>query len=150
MKRPWFLVLLAGLLVAAGVPKKDEALQKELERMAGTWAVVAHEVGGQKQNKEMVEQANVRLIVKGTKYIVFFGEQQVTQGTLKLDPTAKPKTIDAVADDGPTKGEAMPGIYELEGDSMRVVFAQPGEPRPTEFRTRAGTNQIMIQYKRVK
>jgi uncharacterized protein (TIGR03067 family) len=143
------LVLLVLKREKPAAPKEDE-VKKELAKMEGTWTIVIHESNGKKQTDEEVKAVKMKLVVKGDKYTVFLDDKPLTQGTLKLDPSKKPKTIDAVADDGPFKGTAMPGIYELEGDDMKVNFGQPGAARPTEFKTKEGSNQVLIGYKRVK
>jgi uncharacterized protein (TIGR03067 family) len=52
-------------------------------------------------------------------------------GTLALDPTRKPKTVDRKES---RDGEIMLGIYEIEGDTLRVVTPlAPGGARPKQF-----------------
>lgn len=150
MRTTGLLVLVVGGWLMAADGPKEEAARKDLDRMQGTWMVTVHELNGQKTTAEQNQEAKSKLVVKGDKYTVYFGDQRITEGVLKLDPTRKPRTIDALAADGPAKGQAMPGIYELEGDDMRVCFGQPGKERPTAFATQAGTNQILLGYKRVK
>jgi len=45
---------------------------------------------------------------------------------------------------------ATTGIYELDGDTLRVCFVPQGEQRPTEFVSKPGTKVTIIEYKRVK
>jgi uncharacterized protein (TIGR03067 family) len=147
-----YKVLGVAVLVtaAAAARAQDEAAGKDLKRMEGTWAVVVHEADGKKTTEEENKKADIKLEVKDGKYAVYFGEKKIATGTIKLDAGKKPRQIDAVAEDGPLKGKAMPGIYELNGDTMRVCFAQPGGERPTEFRTKEGTGQVLLGYKRLK
>ena len=63
-------------------------------------------------------------------------------GTIRLDPSTKPASIDVIPSDGPHKGKVQPGIYAFQGDDMWTVFAEPGQPRPTGFKTRPGTMEI--------
>jgi uncharacterized protein (TIGR03067 family) len=144
---PW-LVLAAGLCLAAGA--QEDAAKKDLEQMQGTWTVAAQEMGGAKLTDEQIKQANVKLVVKGDKYTLSIGDQPIAHGTIKLDPAKKPKAIDTTAEGEQHKGQKMLGIYTLEKDEMKVLFTQPGEDRPAEFRTKQGTQQILITYKRVK
>ncbi len=132
------------VLFAADAPKED-ATKKDLEKMQGTWAVVSQEFSGTKLTEEMIKQANVTLVVKDQTYTILFGTQQVAKGKIKLDATKKPKQIDGIDD----KGMTMLGIYEIDGDMMKVNFAQPGNDRPTELATKEKSMQILIGYKRV-
>jgi uncharacterized protein (TIGR03067 family) len=140
------IVLLA---LAAVARPQDDAAKKDLKQMEGTWAVVLEEMDGKKATEEN-KKADVKLTVKDGKYTVHFGEKQVATGEIKLDAGKTPRQIDAVAADGEFKGKAMPGIYEVKGDTMRVCFAQPGQERPTEFRTKEGSGQMLLSYKRIK
>ncbi len=148
MRTALWLILALGVPLAADA--KEEAAMKELQKMEGTWLVTLLELNGEKATEEQNQRPQIKLLVKGDKYTVYHGEERVVEGTLKLDPTKKPKTMDIIADDGPNKGLAMQGIYELEGDTMKVCFAQLRQERPSEFRTKAGTNQMLFGYKRVK
>jgi uncharacterized protein (TIGR03067 family) len=67
-----------------------------------------------------------------------------------LDPTKKPKAIDAVRSEGMDKGKPMLGIYELEGESQKVCFAPVGKERPTEFSSAAGSGHVLTVWKRAK
>ena len=51
---------------------------------------------------------------------------------------------------GEFKGKTMTGIYEIKGDTMRVCFAGGGKDRPTEFRTKEGSMEMLVTYKRIK
>jgi uncharacterized protein (TIGR03067 family) len=140
-------VLLAVVAVAR---PQDEANRKDLKAMEGTWTVTLHEADGKKLSEEEAKKVDSKLIVKGGKYTVYFGDKEIASGTIKLDAAKTPRQIDAIAEEGPGKGMAMPGIYEIKGDTMRVCFAQPGKDRPKEFRTQEGTGQLLLGYKRAK
>jgi uncharacterized protein (TIGR03067 family) len=147
--RSLLLALAAGVLVAAEAPKED-AGKKDLKAMQGTWEAVSHEEDGRKATEEERKKAQVRLVVKGDEYTISFGKTVGGKGTLKLDPGKKPKQIDVVLGDGPFKGKAMLGIYELKGDELRVCTAMPGKERPKEFSTKKGSQRYLIGYKRLK
>lgn len=40
------------------------------------------------------------------------------------------------------------GIYELRGDTLVLCYSIPGEPRPTEFASKAGTRLQLVTLKR--
>jgi uncharacterized protein (TIGR03067 family) len=70
------------------------------------------------------------------------------KGTFKLDPSAKPKAIDITGTEGPNKGKTIPAIYELTDDTLTVCYNLGGKDRPTEFKTKAGTQLFLVTYKR--
>jgi uncharacterized protein (TIGR03067 family) len=62
------------------------------------------------------------------------------KATFSLDSTKTPKQIDIVSQ-GPNDGKepvSFKGIYELEGNTLRICKAIPGEARPTEFTAKIG------------
>ena len=140
------VVLSASLLTAADV-KKD---RKDLELMQGTWQVVALESGAGKAPKEVLDKANMRLTIKGNKFVSKSGDKLLLEGTLEIDPTKKPRTMDAKGTDPAGKEMATTGIYELKGDTMRVCFVLKGEKRPTAFVVKPGSKVALFEYRRVK
>jgi uncharacterized protein (TIGR03067 family) len=133
------MVLLAS--VAGGGDSQDD------DTLAGTWLPSAAELGGQPFPDEV--RKTIKLVVKGDKYTVTVGPQ-VDQGTVKLDPSAKPKALDITGTDGPNKGKTILAIYERDGDTLRICYDLSGKSRPTEFRTKAGTQLFLVTYKREK
>jgi uncharacterized protein (TIGR03067 family) len=66
----------------------------------------------------------------------------------KLDTSRKPRTIDTEQIVGEHRGKILQGIYELNGDTLRVCLAPPGKERPTEFSARAGSGNSLAVYRR--
>ena len=91
----------------------------------------------------------IKLVVKDDKYTVTVGKQ-VDQGTVKLMPSATPKAMDITGTDGPNKGKTILAIYERKGDTLRICYDLSGKKRPTEFKTEAGTQLFLVEYKRQK
>ena len=77
------------------------------------------------------------LTFKGDHYTLKQGGQTRT-GTIKIDPTKKPKQLDIISGEGPNKGKSLLGIYELDGDTLRYCVSPPGKTRPTEFSGKVG------------
>ena len=150
MRNHVLLTAAAGLLLGVFARAGGDGEAQDLKRMQGAWAVTINEAEGKKSSDEENKNANVKLVVKEDKYTIYFGDKQYTQGKIKLDPTKKPKAIDAIAADGPFEGKPMPGIYEINGDTMRVCFAVPGKDRPREFSTAKGSGHSLLTYKRLQ
>ena len=137
------------MLAAAEEGTKQEVVQKELKKFEGTWVIASMERNRERAPKEALK--GIRLIIKGDKFAIKDGNMTL-EGTFKVDPSQKPKVLDATAtEDG--KKETTVGIYEFDGDTLKVCYTPEGGERPKEFSTKAGTNEhpIMLDvYEREK
>ena len=86
----------------------------------------------------------------GDKFTVSEENNASFSGTFKVDPTKKPKTIDVTFTDGPEKGKIALGIYELEGDTYKVITDPAGKSRPAEFAIKPGSGYVLQVLKREK
>jgi uncharacterized protein (TIGR03067 family) len=129
------------------VSPKGKAIEEEFKRFEATWRFVAIEVAGQKIPEKAFEKDT--LVLKGKRFASFVGGKMV-HGDFKIDPLAKPKTIDIIFTEGPGKGHSQKGIYELDGDTQKICIAGPDQPRPTEFDTKAESGHIIEILKREK
>jgi len=136
-----FAVVLSLLPAARGGDAKDG------DTIQGTWLPSTAELGGKPFPDEV--RKTIKLVVKDDKYTVTVGEG-VDQGTVKLDPKAKPKAMDITGTDGPNKGKTFLAIYERDGDTLRVCYDLSGKARPTEFKSKEGTQLFLVTYKREK
>ena len=73
--------------------------------------------------------------------------EKVDNGTVKLNPSVKPKALDITGTEGPNKGKTILAIYERKGDTLRVCYDLSGKRRPVEFKTTAGTPLFLVEYK---
>jgi uncharacterized protein (TIGR03067 family) len=148
MKRRIPLALAVVLLLAAN-PLQDEAVQKELQQLEGTWLVTSLTIRGDEQPK--VADFHLKLILKGGRFTVKSGDTVLGEGTFKIDPARKPKSMEQTSTTGGTKGQTTLGIYEIAGDTLKTCFATAGQAnRPTEFASKAGTDHELAVYQREK
>jgi uncharacterized protein (TIGR03067 family) len=138
------LVLTAGLLLGAD-DKKDD-----LKKMEGVWEVGSIEQGGKKSPEDKIKEADLRLHITGNKFIYKAAGQTVMEGTFEIGSDKNPKTLDVKGKDPSGKEEKTVGIYQMDGDTMRVCFVPEGSDRPAKFETKEGTKAALIVYKRVK
>jgi uncharacterized protein (TIGR03067 family) len=134
-----------GLLLAALAPA--DSVKEELEKLTGTWRAVSVTEDGKEMPADKLKE--VYLIVKGKNYTYARGTN-IIKGTHKLDPSKKPRTIDAVRTSGDDKGKTLKGIYELKDDSFKVCFAAPGKDRPRGFSAKEGSGNRLIVLKRAR
>jgi uncharacterized protein (TIGR03067 family) len=141
---------LATVLGLIPEPAKEAAVKQELENLQGAWNVVAGEAHGVKTTEEEMRQHPGVLTIDGNKMRNYVKDREDFEGIIKFDPTQTPKTVDCLLLGGPGKGKTGLGIYELDGDELRICWAIVGlrEGRPTELSDRPGENQALIAYKR--
>ena len=120
---------------------------KDSDTIQGTWLPEKAEIGGTMFPDEI--RKTIKLVVKDDKYTVTAGKA-VDRGTVKLKPTAKPKELDIIGTDGPNKGKTILAIYDRDDDTLRVCYDLGGKSRPTQFKTRAGTQRFLVTYQREK
>jgi uncharacterized protein (TIGR03067 family) len=116
---------------------------KDAANLEGTWVVVAASSGGKPKED-----------IKGDKVtfkdgaIMIKTKEKDEKGTYKLDPGKKPTEID-ITEEGAQK--PMLGIYLLEGDTLKLcIMPGEGKQRPTEFASKEGSEQMVIELKREK
>jgi len=143
MKRPPFI---ASLLLFA-LTFIHTACADDLKAMEGKWKVETVEAGG--KVIEIKELEDLVVTITGDRYELTT-PQGPDAGTLKLDETARPKTMDATDTEGFDAGKVIKAIYEIIGDTMRVCYATEGGERPSELATKEGSPRLLITYKRVK
>lgn len=151
--RFWLLSLFcaAGFAVSGGpgAAADDKAdLEKEVKKFQGAWTFESSEAGGKKLAAS--ELKGFILIFEGDKHTVKKGDDVIQVGTQKLDPSKSPKTIDVTMTEGPNKGTVMLGIYEIDGDTLKVCFDPEGQKRPIEFKNAPGSQNFVNVHKRVK
>src|SRR3954470_12061080 len=93
-------LILGSVLMAADAPGSDR------EKFQGTWAVILGEREGVKLSEEAARE--IKVVIEGDRYRHIRGEKP-QRGTIKLDPTKTPKTIDVT----PADGKTILGIYTI-------------------------------------
>ena len=133
---------MTGLLFASVVIAQDNATKKDLAKLQGTWALVSGARDGKNVPEE--EAKNTVITIRGSDF-VFPDVSKIgtsAKGTIKLDPTKNPKSIDSTSSKDGTKSL---GIYEFVGNGYRVCFAEPGKDRPQHFSAKSGSgNDLQV------
>jgi RNA polymerase sigma factor (sigma-70 family) len=124
----------AGAVEPAQEKEPDAPKDNDKDKVQGTWYTVSVESHGMKIPEDRILAKDVRLVVKGERWTLTEAKGDADKEfTVTLDPAKKPKAIDYVYNTGEHKGKTSQGIYELDGDTLRVCVAEPGDPRPTKF-----------------
>jgi uncharacterized protein (TIGR03067 family) len=127
------------------VSTRAKAIADDLKQFQARWRFVEVEVGGEKVPPKLLEKDT--LVLKANRFASFVAGRLV-HGDFKIDPLAKPKTIDIIFTEGPGKGHSQKGIYELDGDTQKICIAMPDQPRPTDFATSPENKHVLEILKR--
>jgi uncharacterized protein (TIGR03067 family) len=146
MKARLLIIAVVGLFPAAVGSKADDT-KKELEKWQGAWTLVGAQEKGQKASDEDLKKVPVTLNIKDDKFTIKFGDQMM-EGTFKIYPDKKPKAYDAKGTDAEGKTHESIGIYEIDGDTLKVCFVQADKERPKEFKTEAASDASIHTYKK--
>jgi RNA polymerase sigma factor (sigma-70 family) len=136
-----------GLLATTAWADKPAAKEAKEAKLDGTWQVTAVTKNGAEDTKEEVESG--KLVFSGDTFVLHHGGNMM-KGTFKADATQSPATLDLEVGEGADRGEGLLGIYELDGDKLRICMAHKGTGRPTKFESTAGSGVALISLKRVK
>jgi RNA polymerase sigma factor (sigma-70 family) len=132
--------------------KKADKPRTDREQIQGTWKVVSGKFNGQDPPDEEARRIKAATWEFTADKIIVKTGGEARESTYKLDPTAKPRQIDvAYPGKGAEKGETIPAIYSLEGDTLTICGPLPGsKERPTELASEPGGRTMLMVLKRVK
>ena len=126
----------------------DDPAKAELAKFQGTWSMVSMTKNGKEIPAKGLEGRVAE--IKDNAFTDRQGTKIHGKGTMTLDPRSSPKGVDTVFTDGPIAGKTTLAIYEIDGDTMKSCVANPGDPRPKSFESKAGTGYMLVTYKRMK
>ena len=62
----------------------------------------------------------------------------------------RPAAMDIHGQEGPNAGRTIQAIYQLAGDQLTVCYQLGAGERPAEFKSPAGSQVLLVHYRRVK
>jgi uncharacterized protein (TIGR03067 family) len=142
------LLALAAVNSAAAQEPREKAPGEELAKLEGTWRLVSAEVDGRKVPQEDIK--DVSLVIRGDR-ATFAEGKQTSEAEIRVKTTAKPKQIDTRYLSGPEKGFTALGIYELDGDTLRICHtSRKDQKRPEKFASTEEAKLVLAVWKREK
>ena len=126
------------ILFVGAAARTDEA---EVQKLHGKWIVEDFQYNGApvERLKDAIRE------FKAGKYTLTPKAGDAIEGNLILDATKQPKTIDL-----DVNGRVLKGIYELEGDLLKMCYNLNDEVRPTEFASKPDSGLIVVVHRREK
>lgn len=114
------VLMLSLLVVTAGQAPQDD-VRKEADKLQGSWAIAMF------NGEEVPAGAEAYLVFTGDKYEQWTGPQMDERGAVKLDVKARPMAIDLIIAEGADAGKTQLGAYQLDGDTLYLSMAMPGD-----------------------
>ena len=141
------MIAAVGLLLAACNRQAPAPAPKtDLDRLQGTWNLVAAFQDGKPLPADKVKQTTI--VFNGDTFRFPGSPEYATskEGTIRLDENKTPKEMDAIS----TEKEVRLGIYALDEGGYKVCFAPAGNPRPTKLGSMRGSSYILQVWSREK
>ena len=139
-------ILLLAVLFPVGAYADEKS--KPLE---GSWAVAQFERGGNPPPQELLKDFKVEI---KDSTLRMFDSRSGEGGSFTLDDSKTPNEIDLVFKEGPKEDveRTAKGIYELDGDTLKLAWRKDGGPRPKEFSSLKGerTSELLILKRKPK
>jgi RNA polymerase sigma factor (sigma-70 family) len=113
----------------AAEPKDDKA------RLQGTWHIVEVRTGEGPRSPREGSKDQI-LVFTGDKLVFNYDDGSSTEMMYQIDPKQKPKTIDLVPTAKPESAYTFKGIYEIDGDRLKLYYSRnvaPDARRPARF-----------------
>ena len=117
----------------------------DLAKIAGSWTVDELTYNGEEHKLKF------KIVFKGEEGTVLENDKVTNEYAkikFKIDPAAKPKTMDITVSAGSQTDAKMEAIYELKGDELRICAKVFGTGRPSAFDAPDGSSMVLLTLKR--
>ena len=135
MQRRSLLCLPVALAACASAPSRGA-------RLDGRWQPVSARLGG--REFPIAGFRGAILVLQPQSY-----EFGADRGLLLLRPTATPAQMDIQGSAGPNAGKSIAAIYTVNEDELVVCYQLGSGPRPASFESPAGTQVLLVRYRRL-
>ena len=137
------------LLASAGVLVADEPKKDDAEALKGSWSAVSLKQGGKSAPDDLIKKLKASFDGKGYTNIV--DGEVIELGGYTIDSSKTPKTIDFDIKKGQGEGKKQLGIFQIEGNKLTLVVAEPGSPdRPKSIKPEDTDPVIAVMLERAK
>jgi uncharacterized protein (TIGR03067 family) len=116
--------------------------------LEGEWAMISGVMDGQPMPPQAVAEG--RRFTRGDLTTLKFGPQTIFEARATLNRSATPAAIDYVHLEGMHAGKTQLGIFEYDGQTLKICSSTPGQKRPADFASVPGDRTTFTVWKRVK
>ena len=140
--RASLVTFVVSMAVAAAVSAHtQDAVPKEMEPLQGTWVMT--QINGDPA------PGDTALVISGAKYSETVDGAVDETGLFRVDASKTPMAVDLVIQEGDAAGKTQLGIFDVKGDTLRLLLNTAGDTvRPTSLDKADGELFIVAQKKR--
>jgi len=129
---------LAALLSAQEPGNRPETVARG--KLQGTWKLVKAEHDGRE-----VRGVDAKLIIRGQTLTVVENKKPGESDEIVLRSDKSPKYFDVKVRSGVNAGKTCLGIYEIQGNCLKLCQTQAGRDRPTVFSSENQNNILFLE-----
>jgi uncharacterized protein (TIGR03067 family) len=123
-------------------PPAESGAPTELE---GEWAMVSGVFSGKALDPSLVKWC--KRITRGGVTSVVAGPQTMLKATFVLESGGRHAAIEYLNLEGASAGKRQAGIYELNGDTLKVCMSAPGKTAPSDFSSKSGDGRSYTTWR---
>lgn len=136
------LVIALGGCASTATRTIDNVAPTTRGALDGAWKPIKAEMSGRALNMDTLRE--FRLDVRGDAFTVT--DRSKRESGRFIFVGGEPPAIDVVGDAGPNKGQRLAAIFRRTTTSLQLCYDLSGNGRPSEFKTRVGTQLFCILY----
>lgn len=145
------IAILLGLslciLTRANDSDPGASARSDQQLLRGTWKLVKQTKSGADED---VSAHPTTLTISGKDITEIRDGKTIQEGTYTLDPSANPKRIKMVGKTGDNAGKTFEGIYELDGNTLKLAysFGDNASTPPKDFSGGEGMGLLVLERER--
>ena len=120
--------------------------------VVGRWALVSLAINGVDRTNRNVTNAGavVYTFSADGRFRIVHGDSVSETGAWSVDTTVSPAFFDHIPDVDGKPGPYVPGIFAIDGDTLRISIAAPNPARshPTQFRSSPADGSWLLVFRR--
>jgi len=129
-------IAISVCVLVVSVEAEEKAMTDE-QKIQGTWQLVTGERHGKAFSDELVKGITLSF---SKDVLTTKNKDRESDAKFRLRPETAPKGIDLTME-----GSVGEGIYALEGDDLKILHGEVGDPRPATFDPKAfPTTSLLI------
>ena len=133
---------------APATPDPAAVAQADMDRLQGEWQCVAWTYNGRDDHDR---GKSFHTSYAGNRLTLWENDKQYRHGLVTLDPQRSPKAMNTWDLDGSGADRTNRGIYEIDGDTLRICIAlDASTDRPKEFTCEPNSRRLLVVYQRRK